>query len=302
MLAAAEVAMAVPFRTRLALRAAAGTASWATGLARGAAWVDDHVIISGTPALTAWCEEFVDNALALAATPAKQSKREHADRTICFTGSRYDLVHLERSLPAAKQASLLQKLSTWRARRHCSVRDAQRLHGLLVHVARFVPVVGAFVSGLVAWIRAHAHLHPRRQYRLGRELRHDIGFISFVCDPANGMTWAPLLQTVQPSRHEAWTDASPVAYGICIAGFGVCYGRWDPYLRAQHINVLETVAVAYCLFLMGAHGLLDCCCLTIHIDNTTALNQFSSSPSSHCRHLRRVARGPPHACTLWLHR
>lgn len=202
-----------------------------------------------------------------------------------FLGMHLDSRSLRATPSQTRIRSICQLLGHFRLGRSLTLKEFQRLLGMLAAASSLVPLGLLDLRPLQRWV-IDLHLHPARHghrlvrvthacYRLLRPWRRAAYFLRGV----------PLAAV--PSRREVvTTDAS-------LGGWGAVWqcrtvrGCWDPQQQQWHINVLELQAVLLGLrhFLPHLSGLH----VLVRTDNSTVVYYINHQGGTKSRRCLRVA-------------
>ena len=221
-------------------------------------------------------------------------KKSHLSpsQDVVFVGMAIDSSLMRASLPAKRVDTILSFLQRFRLGHTVTVRDCQRLLGLLTAASSLVPLGLLHLRPLQRWFNAHKlHLRKHRHRRL---LVTGSCVLALNRWRARSFLESGRALSRMTRRELVCTDASLLGWGAVYRGMAAS-GRWSLPWSAQHINVLELRAVRLALqhflqYLEGRHVL-------VRSDNTSVVAYINHQGGLRSHRLHEMTR----ELLVWAH-
>ncbi|XP_073721072.1 uncharacterized protein [Misgurnus anguillicaudatus] len=215
---------------------------------------------------------------------AKKSVLSPAQRTT-YLGIVWDSITMRAHLSPARIATIQHSLSRLRLGQDLTVKQYQRILGLMASASTVIPLGLLHMRPFQLWLRAKG-FHPRANpQRLIKVTRRGLRALTMWIRPRFLALGPTLGATCR--RRLLTTDASLTGWGAILDG-RPAQGEWEGHQLSWHINCLELMAVFLALkyFLPQLRG----CHVLVRVDNTATVSYINHQGGLRSRNLNRLAR------------
>lgn len=234
---------------------------------RVATYIDDWLIAASTGQEAAeHTDVLTKHLLSLGFRLNVEKSKLTPCQNITFIGLSLDSLQARASLSQDRVMAIKESLSLFRRGNIVTLRQCQRLLGLMASSVVVIPLGRLYMRGLQRWV-ASLGLDPHRDGLRRVRVSMDCSRALYQWRSPGFLTQGVSVGTVS-ARKVISTDASLMGWGATHEGRTV-NGRWGPHARFTHINCLELMAVHLALkhflpWLQGHHVL-------VRTDNSTVV-------------------------------
>ncbi|KAJ3559983.1 hypothetical protein NP233_g11129 [Leucocoprinus birnbaumii] len=222
--------------------------------------------------------------------PWKPSKTCPFSHTFCYLGFDWDIINKTVSVPSEKAQCYITKIKQWTTQNNSLRKEAERIHGTLVHCSLALPDGRTHLAALSRFAASFQGKPPFSCQQPNKTVLEDMNWwLAELLKPSPG---SPIIPPPPLSPIEFWVDAS-TSFGIGI----VFKGGWDAWKllpgwdkNPEHrIGWAEMVAIELGLRLAIHHGHHNIH-FQIKSDNTGVIGAIAGGRSRNLTHNQILQR------------